>query len=296
MTHDGRPRVARSSSAAPPSAIGLALLLFMPLPFMRGFGVGGLIIPAVSVLAALTFLPVRALARRAAGSTASGCCRSGWLERRADHERGFWAGLARGIMRRPWPVAVATTAFLLLLARRCWRSSSARARTRASRAASRRCRASTCSRRRSEPARRRRPTIVVDTGAPAASPSPAVQAARRRACAAGSRPTRRSRASTSSRDAAARRPDRPLPATSQVVGESDYGKPESLDFVDRLRDEIVPAAGFPAGVDRRTPAAARRAARTSSTSPTAGSRGSCSRCCSRRTSCSCGPSARCSCR
>ncbi|MEP7224490.1 MAG: MMPL family transporter, partial [Actinomycetota bacterium] len=35
-------------------ALGLALLLFMPLPFIRGFGVGGLIIPAVSVLAAVT--------------------------------------------------------------------------------------------------------------------------------------------------------------------------------------------------------------------------------------------------
>ena len=34
----------------------------------------------------------------------------------------------------------------------------------------------------------------------------------------------------------------------QVIGESDYGKPESLDFVDRLRADIVPAAGFPAGV------------------------------------------------
>ena len=39
-------------------AIGLALMLFMPLPFMRGFGLGGLIIPAVSVFAALTILPV----------------------------------------------------------------------------------------------------------------------------------------------------------------------------------------------------------------------------------------------
>ena len=31
----------------------------------------------------------------------------------------------------------------------------------------------------------------------------------------------------------------------EVVGKSDYGKPESLDFVDRLRGDIVPAAGFP---------------------------------------------------
>jgi RND superfamily putative drug exporter len=34
----------------------------------------------------------------------------------------------------------------------------------------------------------------------------------------------------------------------QVIGKSDYGKPESLAFVDRLRGTIVPSAGFPAGV------------------------------------------------
>jgi RND superfamily putative drug exporter len=32
----------------------------------------------------------------------------------------------------------------------------------------------------------------------------------------------------------------------EVIGRSDYGKPESLAFVSRLRDDIVPAAGFPA--------------------------------------------------
>ena len=39
-------------------AIGLSLLLFMPLPFLRGFGVAGLLLPLVSVVAALTLLPV----------------------------------------------------------------------------------------------------------------------------------------------------------------------------------------------------------------------------------------------
>jgi RND superfamily putative drug exporter len=34
----------------------------------------------------------------------------------------------------------------------------------------------------------------------------------------------------------------------EVTGKRDYGKPESLAFVSRLRDEIVPGAGFPAGV------------------------------------------------
>src|SRR5437016_9268120 len=38
-------------------AIGLALLLFMPLPFMRSIGVGGFLIPLVSIAAAATLQP-----------------------------------------------------------------------------------------------------------------------------------------------------------------------------------------------------------------------------------------------
>src|SRR5438477_3583824 len=38
-------------------AIGLALLLFMPLPFMRSMGVGGFLIPVVSLAAAATLQP-----------------------------------------------------------------------------------------------------------------------------------------------------------------------------------------------------------------------------------------------
>ena len=96
-------------------AIGLALMLFMPLPFMRGFGLAGLLIPLVSVLAALTLLPVLLY----------------WLEdrldrvplvprkivaRREDDERNFWARLAATIMRRPLVFALGTTAVLLALA------------------------------------------------------------------------------------------------------------------------------------------------------------------------------------
>ena len=86
-------------------AIGLALLLFMPLPFMRGFGVGGLIIPTVSVIAALTFLPVLlSLVGRRLDRVR--LLPKSWIDRRADHEHGFWARLAHWIMRRPWPVAI----------------------------------------------------------------------------------------------------------------------------------------------------------------------------------------------
>ena len=38
-------------------AVGLALLVFMPLPFMRSMGVGGLLVPLVSIAASATFLP-----------------------------------------------------------------------------------------------------------------------------------------------------------------------------------------------------------------------------------------------
>src|SRR3954452_14982262 len=38
-------------------AIGLALLVFMPLPFIRSMGVGGLLVPLVSIAASATLLP-----------------------------------------------------------------------------------------------------------------------------------------------------------------------------------------------------------------------------------------------
>jgi RND superfamily putative drug exporter len=35
----------------------------------------------------------------------------------------------------------------------------------------------------------------------------------------------------------------------EVVGREEYGKPASLDFVDRLRDDLIPEAAFPDGVE-----------------------------------------------
>ena len=47
-------------------AIGLALLLFMPIPFIRSIGVGGFLIPLVSVAAAATLQPALLVALRPA--------------------------------------------------------------------------------------------------------------------------------------------------------------------------------------------------------------------------------------
>ena len=78
-------------------AIGLALLVAMPLPFMRMMGVAGFLIPIVSILAAATLQPV----------LLSYYGRRGTARKRIlpgepiDPEHGFWARLARTIMRRP---------------------------------------------------------------------------------------------------------------------------------------------------------------------------------------------------
>jgi uncharacterized membrane protein YdfJ with MMPL/SSD domain len=82
-------------------AVGLALLVFMPLPFMRSMGVGGLLVPLVSICASATLLPallalmgrrinrLRVIPRRV-------------LERRAARDvTGPWHRLATSIMRRP---------------------------------------------------------------------------------------------------------------------------------------------------------------------------------------------------
>jgi RND superfamily putative drug exporter len=95
-------------------AIGLALLLFMPVPALRGFGLAGLVIPLVSIVCAMTILPVllyflerpfdrvRLIPKR-------------MLQRResAEEAGSFWWRLAHTIMRRP--VVFATTALAVLI-------------------------------------------------------------------------------------------------------------------------------------------------------------------------------------
>ena len=88
-------------------AAGLAVLLFMPVPFIRSMGLGGLLIPLVSIAAALTLQPVllSLLGRRLAPRAPA-----------ARLDDGPWARLARVIMRRPVVFLSAGTAVLLAAA------------------------------------------------------------------------------------------------------------------------------------------------------------------------------------
>jgi RND superfamily putative drug exporter len=96
-------------------AVGLALLVFMPLPFMRSMGVGGLLVPLVSIAASATLLPAllsmlgprvnkgRIVPRRV-------------LEKRLHTEQGMWARLAHSIMKRPLAYLVVAGAIMLAIA------------------------------------------------------------------------------------------------------------------------------------------------------------------------------------
>src|SRR6266513_5449814 len=100
MQRAGRSVVVSGSTVA----IGLLSMLILPLPFIRAIGIGGMLIPTVSVITAITLLPallatlgarinsVRVLPKR--------------LVDRGHPEDGAWGRWARFVLRRPWPVAI----------------------------------------------------------------------------------------------------------------------------------------------------------------------------------------------
>ncbi len=88
-------------------AIGLLALIALPLPFLRSMGYGGMLIPLVSTLVAITLLPV-VLAKL--GS------RLDWPHRRTDDKASrAWTRWAEMVARRRWLAAAAGMAVVLAL-------------------------------------------------------------------------------------------------------------------------------------------------------------------------------------
>jgi RND superfamily putative drug exporter len=97
-------------------AVGLGLLVFMPVPFMRSMGVGGVLVPIVSIAASATFLPAF-LAVMGRGVNRFRVDPAPVLERRAAQDvTGGWHRLAMAIMRRPVCGAASRRAVLIALA------------------------------------------------------------------------------------------------------------------------------------------------------------------------------------
>jgi putative drug exporter of the RND superfamily len=79
-------------------AIGLLALIALPLPFLRSVGYGGMLIPLISVLVAMTLLPV-VLAKLGP--------RLDWPHiRDDDRASGAWTGWAKLVVRRRWVAAL----------------------------------------------------------------------------------------------------------------------------------------------------------------------------------------------
>ena len=110
MTHAGRSVIISGSTVA----VGLLSMVILPLPFIRSMGIGGMLIPAVSVITAITLLPallatlgtrinsVRVLPRR--------------FVDRGHPEDGAWGRWARFVLRRPVPVALVGLVIVAVLA------------------------------------------------------------------------------------------------------------------------------------------------------------------------------------
>ncbi|HEV8053866.1 MAG: MMPL family transporter [Actinobacteria bacterium] len=227
-------------------AIGLAAMLFMPLPFMRGFGLGGLVIPLVSVLAAMTLLPVLLQLLGARLDRVRLIPRL-IIDRRADEQNNFWARLSRAVMRRPVPFAAGTVALLLLLAAPVLdlklspgsnegipkHLEAVRGFDTLTAALGAGATAPT--------------EIVIDTGRAGGATDAGVRSGVQRLTA---------QLEADPEVAAVRFGEGPqyVDPTKrylhlQAIGRRDYGVPESQAFARRLRSELVPAAGFPSGVE-----------------------------------------------
>ncbi len=110
MRHAGRSVIVSGSTVA----IGLVSMVILPIPVIRSIGIGGLLIPIVSVLASITLLPamlsllghrinrLRVMPRRI-------------VETNPESEGGFWGRWAEIVMRRPAIVASVGLAIVALL-------------------------------------------------------------------------------------------------------------------------------------------------------------------------------------
>jgi len=84
-------------------AVGLAALVALPVPFLRSVGYGGMLIPLVSTLVSITFLPAL-LSSKIFGKHLAD--RLDWPRlRKQQNASRTWTGWARGIVKNRWVAA-----------------------------------------------------------------------------------------------------------------------------------------------------------------------------------------------
>src|SRR4051794_14812076 len=238
-------------------AIGLALLVFMPLPFMRSMGVGGLLVPLVSIAASATLLPAL-LAMLGRGVNRFRVVPRHVLERRAQKDAtGFWHRLATAIMRRPVLFFCAAAGLMLALAVPALSLRLTGGDNRGVPLTTEATRGLHVLETTLGPGALAPHQIVVDTHRPGGAKAPPILRAQVRLV----QELRRHRAIAPQTvvapvllsDGQAHQANL-LDGGEQVLqvraaGHTDSGTQSAIDLVHRIRDRYVPAAGFPGNVD-----------------------------------------------
>jgi RND superfamily putative drug exporter len=238
-------------------AVGLALLVFMPLPFMRSMGVGGLLVPLVSIAASATFLPaflavmgrkvnrLRVIPRRI-------------LERRAAQDvTGGWHRFAMAIMRRPLLWGGLAAAVLIALALAATDLHLTGGDNRGIPITTEAARGLKIMEDTLGPGALAPQQVVIDTHRPNGVYDPAVVAAQRRLVAQLRRDPEVQRDTVLAPALVPRAVARQANLVDAVgrvgqiraAGRSDAGEDAAVDLVHRIRDRYLPAARFPASAD-----------------------------------------------
>ena len=215
-------------------AIGLSALLFVPVPFIRSLGLGGLLVPLVSLAGVATLQPVL-LARLGRSGNARAAV--------AGDDR--WRRLGRWVTRRPWAVLALGLAILVPAAAAAITLEVTPGSVASIPGRSESVRGFDLLSDRLGPGIVAPTQIVVDSGTPGGARSNEMRAAIRRLV-----------------DDAAPDPEVQAVAYGRrspyvdpsgryarviVLALHDYGAPETRRLVGRLRNDLIPAAGFPAG-------------------------------------------------
>jgi RND superfamily putative drug exporter len=225
-------------------AIGLALLLFIPLPFVRSIGVGGFLIPLASIAAALTLQPalLSIYGRRGVARIRVLPERFG----RRDADDGFWHRLAGAIMRRPLAFLGVGAALLIAAAIPVSQLKLTPGSASGIPQFPQSVRGFDVLKHSIGPGATSPTQVVVDSGRPGGVRAPDVQAAIGR-LAEGIRSDRE----TASLQVAPRPPFVDSSGRYEelvVAGRDEYGSEAAQSFVHRLRGQLIPAAGFSSNV------------------------------------------------
>ncbi len=237
-------------------AIGLALLIFMPLPFIRAIGVGGFLIPVVSILGAATLQPalLSLYGRRGTRRVPVAAVLRGRLhvplhgsEQADDVEHRFWARLAQSIMRRKWRYVLAIGGVLVAGAIPvAWLQLTPGA-TAGVPQHPQSIRGLNVLQATLGPGAIAPAQVLVDTGRPGGVRGPAVRAGIARLV----DEVRRDPEVSATYFAPSGRFVDPSGRYAQLIVATrhEYGSEAAQSFVTRLRDRLIPGARFPSGVD-----------------------------------------------